>query len=406
MDIGPTMKKSSKKTKPKPSPKPKPAPRRRPHWSALAAVLILLVSVGYFLLRPEADPAPTLSPPDLQFPESRAAVYLPAEFDPQDDLLLGGEQLASLHPKVMAGIVRAAADDIRIRILAGSPAGRDLVVSVLETSGLDDGKVDILEIPVLTMWVRDFGPVTVSDGAGHRSLVDFHFRERRGNDLDDGVPGHLAPLMGFELQTSPLLVEGGDFLTNGRGLGLLSTRIINRNAQYLTIEPEDTVKDLGEILGFESVFLVPPLDGESTGHLDMFCAFLETDLIVVGSYDPAVDTDNAAQLDKVAEDLAGLSTRKGLARVERVPMPDHDDGFWRTYTNLIFANEVVMVPVYPDYCPELDEIALALFRKLLPDRRVVGIDASELIKMNGALRCITMNVPTGILQPADRTATP
>lgn len=406
MDIGPIMKKTPKKSKTKTKPKPKPAPRRRPHWSALAAVLILLVSAGYFLLRPEADPAPTQAPPALQFPDSRQAVYLPAEFDPQDDLLLGGEQLATLHPKVMANIVRAAADDIRIRILAGSPAGHDLVVSVLESNGLDAGKVDILEIPVLTMWVRDFGPLTVSDGAGYRSLVDFHFRERRGNDLDDGVPGHLAPLMGFELQTSPLLVEGGDLLTNGRGLCLLSTRIINRNAQYLTMEPEDTVKDLGKILGFESVFLVPPLVGESTGHLDMFCAFLETDLIVVGSYDPAVDPDNAAQLDQVAEDLAGLSTRSGLARVERVPMPDHDDGFWRTYTNIIFANEVVMVPVYPDYCPDLDETALALFRKLLPDRRVIGIDASELIKMNGALRCITMNVPTGILQPADRTATP
>jgi agmatine/peptidylarginine deiminase len=87
-------------------------------------------------------------------------------------------------------------------------------------------------------------------------------------------------------------------------------------------------------------------------------------------------------------------------------MPDHDDGFWRTYTNLIFANKVVLVPVYPAYCPELDEIALALYRRLLPDRRIIGIDASELIKMNGALRCITMNVPTGVLQPADRAATP
>ena len=78
-------------------------------------------------------------------------------------------------------------------------------------------------------------------------------------------------------------------------------------------------------------------------------------------------------------------------------MPDHDDGYWRTYTNIVFANGVVLVPVYPDYCPDLDEEALAIYRRLLPDRQVVGIDCSGLIKMNGALRCITMNFPTGVL---------
>jgi agmatine deiminase len=138
----------------------------------------------------------------------------------------------------------------------------------------------------------------------------------------------------------------------------------------------------------------------------MFCTFLATDLVVVGRYDPAVDPENAAHLDQVADDLAGLTTRRGPVRIERVPMPDHDDGFWRTYTNLIFANEAVLVPVYPEYCPELDQIALELYRRLLPDRRIIGIDTSELIKMNGALRCITMNVPIGVLQPADRAATP
>jgi len=383
---------------------PESNPRRRLPWYTLAAVLIFLVAAVYFLLRPESDDSTV--PIEMRFSEPRVAVYMPAEFDPQDELLLGGVQLAELHPKVMADIVRAAADDIRIRILAGSAAGREQIVSVLTANDLNAGAVDILELPVLTMWVRDFGPVTISDGAGHRSLVDFYYRERRGNELDDGVPGHLARIMGLELQASPLLLEGGDYLTNGRGLCLLSTRAINRNAHYLMLDPESTVNDLGAILGFENLFLVPPLEGESTGHVDMFCTFLATDLVVVGRYDPAVDPENAAHLDQIADDLAGLTTRRGPVRIERMPMPDHDDGFWRTYTNLIFANEAVLVPVYPEYCPELDQIALEQYRRLLPDRRIIGIDASELIKMNGALRCITMNVPIGVLQPADRAATP
>lgn len=386
--------------------KPNPSPNkpRRPLWPVLAAFVVLLAAAVFFLLRPRSDDSQ--APGDLEFAQPRAAVYLPAEFEPQEGLLLGGAQLAELHPNVMSDIVRAAADDIPIRILVGSGEEHQKVTSVLSAAGLNIGAVELLELPILTMWVRDFGPLTISDGAGHRSLVDFHYRERRGNALDDDVPGHLARLTGSKIQTSPLLLEGGDLLTNGRGLCLLSTRVINRNAHYLMLDPESTVQDLGAILGFESLFMIPSLEGESTGHLDMFCAFVATDLVVVGRYDPAVDPTNAAQLDKVATDLAGLDTRTGPLRVERIPMPDHEDGFWRTYTNLVFANDVLLVPVYPAYCPDLDEEALTFYRQLLPDRRVVGIDASELIKMNGALRCITMNVPTGILQPADGAATP
>ncbi len=336
-----------------------------------------------------------------------AAVYMPAEFGPQEELLLGGAQLAELFPDVLSDIVRAAAGELRIRILAGSPAGRARIDSVLADNGLADAAVEIVELPIRSMWVRDFGPVTVSDAAGRRLLLDFHYRERRGNVVDDGVPGHLARNMGLDLKTSPLLLEGGDFLSNGRGLGLLSTRVVNRNAHYLDLALEQTVNDLGILLGFEGVSLVPPLQGESTGHVDMFCAFLRTDLLVVGRLDPAGDAENAAQLDWIAEDQARRPTIDGPLRVERVPMPDHDDGVWRTYTNIVFANGVLLVPVYPDYCPELDKVALAFYRRLLPDRRVVGIDASGLIRMKGALRCVTMNVPRGVpLLPAGSNAGP
>ncbi len=366
-----------------------PGPFRRPVVIGLAAALVLAAVSWYFMFGPTRDdPAPSAA-------ENRPAVYMPAEFDHQEDLLLGGSQLAELHPQVLADMVAAAVDHIGIRILSGNPASREKILNILTVNGLDSHAVEIVDLPLRTMWVRDFGPVTVRDATGRRSLVGFHYRERRGNALDDEVPGHLADEMGLDLVTSPLLVEGGDFLSNGRGLCLMSTRVVNRNAHYLELEPRQTVQDMAGALGFESVSLAPPLQGETTGHVDMFCVFLAPDLVVVGRYDPAVDPDNAAQLDGIATNLAGLATLSGPLRVERIPMPDHDDGFWRTYTNVVFANGVLLVPVYPAYCPDLDETALAFYRGLLPDRKVVGIDTSELIKMNGALRCLTMNVPGG-----------
>ncbi len=381
------VKKSSRNSK-----APKASSRLSPLLVLAAVLVVAIIAAATFFLRGSDESAPA----DESVASSKPvdSFYMPAEFHHQEILLLGGDQLAELHPDVMAAVVKAASGAVDVRILAGSSDGRSLVENVLIDNGLPSTSVDIMELPILTMWVRDFGPVTVSDVKGNRSMVDFHYRERRGNKQDDGVPSYLAMSMGLNVMGSPLLVEGGDFLSNGRGLCLLSTRVINRNSHYLEMEPDQTMANFAGVLGFEQLYLAAPLTGELTGHIDMFCAFLKTDLVVVGRFEPSVDPENQSQLDRVAKEMAVLQTLEGPLRVERIPMPDHDDGVWRTYTNIVFANDVFLVPVYPDYCPDMDQDALATYRRLLPDMRVVGIDCSRLIKMNGALRCITMNVPS------------
>jgi agmatine deiminase len=201
--------------------------------------------------------------------------------------------------------------------------------------------------------------------------------------------------MGLAILGNRLLFEGGDLVTNGRGFGVLSSRVVDANTTAPDRESREIVLTVASMLGLENVLLVPPLLGESSGHADMFCNFLGPDLIVVGSYDPEVDAENAHRLDEIAADLEGLATLAGPLRVERISLPDHADGVWRSYTTVVFANGVVLVPVYPDHCPELDAQAQAFYRRLLPDREIVAIDASRLSRMNGSLRCITLNVPVG-----------
>ncbi len=371
------------------TPKAAPVNPRRSTLFLLAAILLLALGTVAIFFRPWTDsrtPTAASEPVD--------SFYMPADFQHLETLLLGGAQLAELQPDVLAGIVKAASPEVSIRVLAGSPADRSRIETVLADCELPGTTVDILQLPILTMWIRDFGPVTVSDAEGRRSMVDFLYRGGRGNARDDGVPTSVAMSMGFNLLGSRLLAEGGEYLSNGRGLCLVSTRMISRNADHLAQENAQVMANFAAILGFETLSMVPPLQGESTGHVDMFCAFLKPDLIVVGDYEPVVDPYNAARLDLVVERLEEFPTRAGPLQVERLPMPDHDDGVWRTYTNIVFANGILLVPVYPDYCPDLDEVALATYRRLLPDRRVVGLDASQLSRMNGGLRGLTMNIPS------------
>jgi agmatine deiminase len=115
---------------------------------------------------------------------------------------------------------------------------------------------------------------------------------------------------------------------------------------------------------------------------------------LLASYDPAEDHDNAVRLDEIAGMLAGDITVDGRPlEVIRIRQPAMRDGCCRSYTNVIFGNGVVIVPQFPDTCPELDREALEVYRRVFPDRRIVGIDASKIVVKQGGLHCLSRSIP-------------
>ena len=125
----------------------------------------------------------------------------------------------------------------------------------------------------------------------------------------------------------------------------------------------------------------------------MQACFISPDTILIGRYDESVDARNAALLDRNASRLAEIRTGGGRLRVRRIAMPGNDDGIWRSFTNVVFANGTVLVPVYTDVAQREGEEALATYRRLLPDWQVRGVDLRSMARHQGGLRCITLYVP-------------
>ncbi|MEM7785007.1 MAG: arginine deiminase family protein, partial [Planctomycetota bacterium] len=101
----------------------------------------------------------------------------------------------------------------------------------------------------------------------------------------------------------------------------------------------------------------------------------------------------AAILDRNATLLANVELPSGRLNVVRIPMPPREsDFFGGTYTNVVYVNGILVVPTWPNAPTELEELALATFRKLLPGWEVVGIDASNVGAGNGGFRCMTMPI--------------
>jgi agmatine/peptidylarginine deiminase len=74
-------------------------------------------------------------------------------------------------------------------------------------------------------------------------------------------------------------------------------------------------------------------------------------------------------------------------------MPPHRDGIWRTYTNIVMTDDVVVMPSYAGIPRRLEREAIATYKRLLPGREIVTVEATSLAKTGGVLRCVTMNIP-------------
>ena len=307
--------------------------------------------------------------------------------------MLAGAQMIQFHPQALADIVAASYKRLDVLCLVGYEREKQLVKNCLRKAGLPANAVVYVMLPLTSMWIRDYGPLSVFDAQGDLHFVDSRYAAPDSNRRDDQVPSVLAQGLEVPLQKAPLILEGGDLITNGQGLVLASSRLVQKNREKYDYDRQEIAGILGEHLGCEKMIMLSPLAGEATGHVDMFVTFVDPQTVVVARYDPAVDEANARRLDQVASALGRLDHRGKPLNVERVTLPARPDDLWRTYTNVVFVNGRLLVPVYPDADPELNRQALATYRRLLPDWEIVGIDSSTLIRRNGALHCVTLKLP-------------
>jgi agmatine deiminase len=83
-----------------------------------------------------------------------------------------------------------------------------------------------------------------------------------------------------------------------------------------------------------------------------------------------------------------------LFRIVELPMPRRieveDQRLPASYANFYIANDRVIVPTFRD---RNDAVALERLQRQFTDRRVVGIDSSDLIWGLGSFHCISQQEP-------------
>jgi len=264
-----------------------------------------------------------------------------------------------------------------------------LIRAHLAEHDLDALPIEFIHTPTDSLWARDYSPASIYFGAEQRPGLINTAYSLLMQDLDEAAPQAIAAGLGrpvFSLEQPPrrVVLDWGDFMSDGFGTAVSSSRVLEDND-----DRDQVAALLGEYMGIERYLIVEKLSSERDKHLDMYMKFADEETIVIARYPP--DSPNYPIVERNVEYLRAQPNCYGLPyRIVRIPMPgDSARNDFRTYTNALFVNHYVLVPVYGI---EMDAEALEVWQRAMPGYRIVGFNATNVASQNGAIHCMTHQV--------------
>ncbi|MGE0103754.1 MAG: agmatine/peptidylarginine deiminase [Blastocatellales bacterium] len=335
---------------------------------------------------------------------------MPAEWEPHEATWLSWPHKQESWPGafepvpgIFARIAKALSGSELVRINVADEEFAQRVQAVLKTEDVDPAAIRFHYNPTNDAWVRDHGPIYVvrdRDGRRERAINDWGYNAW-GNkyppfDLDDVVPSRIAAETGETLFNPDIVMEGGSIDVNGSGTLITTEACLlnpNRNPH---LNREQIEGYLGDYLGVTNIlWLGDGIVGDDTdGHIDDLTRFVSEDTVVTAIEDDPEDENYELLLENYRR-LQTMKIEDGRPlKIVKLPMPG---AVWFegqrlpvSYANFYIANRAVLVPTYRH---ANDSVACGILQELFPDRKVIGIDCTELAWGLGAIHCVTQQQP-------------
>ena len=319
-------------------------------------------------------------------------------------------------PHVTERVVRTLAEVEHVHVLGGTPESNLQARQFLV--GADN--ITIHDIDTNDCWIRDFGPTfLLSRDRKKLGATRWRFNawgEKYPHEKDTTASAKICDLLSdngkllnldqpaMESFSSSLVGEGGGLETDGEGTLMTTSSCLLASTRNFHWTRELIEAELKRMLGIRKVLWVDggALAGDDTdSHIDQLARFIRPGLVVAAvSY-----SNNDSNHDKLSlqrERLTEMTDATGrpldvvplmtppprLIQGKRVPESD---------CNFYIANEIVIMPTFG--FRETDDLALGILQDLMPERRVICIDASDFIWGLGAFHCATQQQPAVMFNP-------
>lgn len=312
------------------------------------------------------------------------APRLPAEWEPHERCFVawpGHETYpAELVPYAKPGwiaAIRAIADFEPVVVIAQPGFGAEAETEL-------GPAVDVIELPLDEVWLRDYGPIWV-ESEGGIGAVDFGFdvwgARKRPYDQENALGRHLAEWLDVPRHVASLVLEGGAITTDGRGTVIAVESSIVNERRNPGVGRDDVEALLQRFLGIREVIWLPHglvEDAPKDGHVDNVARFVGPGRIVCHTVRDETDPNYPGlAANRVVLESTGLQ----IVDLEASPFE----------TNFYLGNGCVIVPE-----AGRGSTAVEALREVFPDREVVGISGENLAHCYGGIHCITLEQPPGM----------
>ncbi|MDR2039424.1 MAG: agmatine deiminase family protein [Bacteroidales bacterium] len=334
--------------------------------------------------------------------------YFPAEWMPHEatwltyphnDASFPGK-LDLVYPAYMQFIAEIMKSE---RVKINVPAAfKEQFFRQLDEASIDHSQVEVFIRESNDVWCRDHGPAFLVRSRPDKSkaVVSWEFNAWGGKypyDKDNMIADDIAMNLDLPVYRPGIVMEGGSVEFNGAGT-LLTTRACllnpNRNPE---LSQEEIEEYLHSYYGVSQVlWLGDGIEGDDTdGHIDDITRFIDQDTVLT-----VVESDkNDVNFQPLQDNLKELKKKRLIngkqLNIVELPMPDpvfyDHQRLPASYANFYFTNQSVIVPTFR--CKQDDE-ALKIFESCIPDRRIVGIDSTDIVWGFGSFHCLSQQEPS------------
>ncbi len=273
----------------------------------------------------------------------------------------------------------------------------------LVEAGVDLSAIRFYHHPTNDAWCRDHGPAFLinPDADIKKVIIDWGYNAWGDKyppyEQDDIIPSLVGKALDIPVYHPGIVMEGGSVDFNGQGTILTTTACLlnkNRNPQLNQHQIEEY---LCRYYGASQIlWLGDGIIGDDTdGHIDDITRFVNEDTVVT-VVEENISDENYPILQENLQLLKTMRLTNGKPlNIIELPMPKPVvyDGqrLPASYANFYIANAAVVVPTYRD--EKNDQKALDVLGACFPDRKVVGIDSTDVIWGLGSWHCLSQQEP-------------
>ena len=333
----------------------------------------------------------------------------PAEYEPHTATWLSWPHKEASWPGKMESIyapyclfIKTLADNEFVHINVNTEEMKEFAREKLEAISTVMDRVRFFSHPTNDAWCRDHGPAFLINETAvqPKIIVDWNYNAW-GNkyppyDLDDRIPTLIAAVYEIPVLYPDIIMEGGSVDFNGKGTLITSEScLLNPNRNPL-LSRAGIEAYLEAYYGVSQIIWVKDgIAGDDTdGHIDDTVRFINEDTVLAVVEELRSDENyNILQQNLVDLKTKRLLNGKQLNVIE-LPMPDkliyEDQRLPASYANFYIANGVVVVPTFRS---AKDEKALRIIQEAFPERKVIGIDSTDIIWGLGSFHCLSQQEP-------------